>query len=306
MQYEIREINDASMYISIDLAIQYLREGNALECVECMERIRASGLWDAQCCSILGAACSELGDSDRAIAAFKEALDICPSAKAHYNLGAAYQETGSPFPAVQLFLRAVEIDSTYRPALDALERFTLIGIAAEDTPETYPESVTETVTTDAEKVDAVDLPDQKQLTSEALSEAEARPPSREARVLQVHKQMMTSGLFYGVIVGVIALTVNMFVFRLFMIVPFGLVWTVFNGAFLGAIAGFWIGFTGSSDVAGAKIGAFLGVIGQGGLGLSKFSVLGSGGILILISSGAIVGGGAGFLIGRMVEKSIGN
>jgi hypothetical protein len=77
------------------------------------------------------------------------------------------------------------------------------------------------------------------------------------------------------------------------------------GVVLGAIVGLWTGFTCGDEMTGAGAGAILGGVAMGFYGLLQPGELGALGVLLTAIFGMFVGGIAGFFVGMMVERSIG-
>lgn len=300
-------MNDASEHVSTDLAMQYLREGKVQECIECAEKALDANPADAQCFSVLGAAYTKLGDLGTAVSSFRQALELAPSARAYFNLGTAYKTAGQVQEAEEQFRLAIEMDPAYRPAAEALKQ-----IQAESTP-VEPVATTQIPTEptadamppmESEPVSSFQPPATSE-PSHLLQAEEAKYLEKERKIREVHRQMTIAGLLYGIVVGPIGLMGAMFVFRFFMAVPLGLLGTVIVGVIFGAIVGFWTGYTSGDDMTGARIGALVGAVAQGGVGLLHVSEAGIGYVIILAVFGAVTGGAAGYFVGTMVENSIG-
>ena len=76
---------------------------------------------DFRAFAFLGAAYAEQGRYNAAIGSFKRAAGLEPgSAKVHFNLGQACEAAGAATEAWFEYKRALEIDSSYRPATSAL------------------------------------------------------------------------------------------------------------------------------------------------------------------------------------------
>lgn len=295
------KMNDASVHVSIDLAMQYLREGKVQECIEYAEKALDANPDDARCFSVLGAAYTNLGDLEAAISSFRRALELAPSARSHYNLGTAYKTAGQVQEAEEQFRIAVELDQAYQLAVEALKQ-----IQAESTP-VEPVATTQIPTepTVGTAPPPVQEPPAPPEPSSLLQAEEVKYLEKERKIREVHRQMTIAGLLYGIVVGPIGLMGAMFVFRFFMAVPLGLLATLIVGVIFGAIVGFWTGYTSGDDMTGARNGALVGAIAQGGAGLAQISDMGIGYVIILAVFGAITGGAAGYFVGTMVENSIG-
>jgi membrane protein YqaA with SNARE-associated domain len=117
--------------------------------------------------------------------------------------------------------------------------------------------------------------------------------------------MIRSGLIYGVITGPIGLMGAMFILRFFAMAGPNLIAVLISGVILGGVIGLWLGLTCGDDIAGAKVGALLGAVAQGGAQILHPSKLGMTGVIISAVLGAALGALAGYFIGMMVENSIG-
>jgi len=112
--------------------MQLFRERKLGECIACTEKVLASNPEDALAYSILGAAYAEAGDRGMSIAAFERCLAIEPSARAHFNLGAAYERAARLPEAIEQFQLALQKDQSYQPAQDALGRLSKAGPPVEE------------------------------------------------------------------------------------------------------------------------------------------------------------------------------
>lgn len=128
MQGVGKKMNEFLGHASTDLAMQYLREGNLHDCIACAEKVVSGNPDDAKAYAILGAAYAQAGDKGMAIAAFEQSLAIEPSARAHFNLGMAYEKSERLREALDQYQRAVAMDPGYKGAAEALSRVTnLVG-----------------------------------------------------------------------------------------------------------------------------------------------------------------------------------
>ena len=316
---------------STDLAMQFLREGKVHECIECADRVIAANPDDALAYSILGAAYAQAGDHGMAIGAFEHALAAQKSARAHFNLARAYEESGRLQNALEQYQLAVQMDHTYRPPAEALNRLSKAGVtaapssgsAAQAAPEAHllagddeseppattgpdppppaPAEATVAIPTMAATIqqpaDQPQAPDLRSLEHRALD--------NEEKARRAQMEMTKAGLIYGVIAGPIGLMGGFFLLRVFSFGLGGVATTLIAGVVLGAIVGLWTGYTSGDEMSGAKLGALVGGLGLGGLALPHYSDMGFGVLIIVMLVGAFIGAIAGFFIGMMVSNSIG-
>lgn len=307
---------DFAGHPSTDLAMQLLREGKIDECLQCLEAVVSSEPDNATAYSIMGAAYSKAGDNGMAIGAFEHAVSSEDSPRAHANLAKAYETAGRTDDAVRQYELAVEIDPFYQVAAEGLKRLkpptdndaTVMGAPAEEvaqpthqllTGEGEPTSPTGQSELQPVGVPVYAPPAQLHATPD-LRDLEYRAKVNEEKAVQVQRQMMKSGLIYGVIVGPAGLLGALFLLRFFGFLLN--VWSaIIGGIILGAIVGAWTGFTSGDEWSGAKTGALVGCIGQALLAIPY------GGIVMIVGafSGAIIGAMAGYFIGMMVSNSIG-
>lgn len=289
-------MNDNIVSPTTDLAMQLLREGKAEECIACLDRLLVTDPDAALAYSILGAAYTKLGDRGMAIGAFERALAEEPTPRAHFNLGRAYEHAGRERDALEQFRQAANMDPGYKPAADALQH---IGV-----------SVTEIVppaahTRDSSSVSADEPATAAQPVPPKIKTREEREAEQEIEIRRVQKAMTKSGLIYGMIVGPVGLMGAMFILRIFMFMPLGLLSALIFGVVLGAIVGLWIGYSSGDESSGAKTGALAGSAILTGMALIHLSDGGVGGVVISAISGALIGAVSGYFIGMMVSNSIG-
>ena len=120
-------MNDFLGHASTDLAMQLLREGKLHECIECAEKVISANTDDAKAYSILGAAYAGAGDQGMSIAAFEQSLALEPGARAHFNLGMAYEKSSRMREALEQYEYAVRIDPFYKQAAEAVNRLSKAG-----------------------------------------------------------------------------------------------------------------------------------------------------------------------------------
>jgi Flp pilus assembly protein TadD len=113
-------------HASHDLALQLLKEGNLKDCIDCANKVLETEPEDAAAYSILGAAYTRAGQRGMAIAAFEQAVSISSTAKTHFNLGSAYEQSERYEDAAEQFRTAVQLDACYARAKEALDRIALL------------------------------------------------------------------------------------------------------------------------------------------------------------------------------------
>lgn len=98
-----------------------LKAGKGDDAIKHLEQATVESPEDFRAFSYLGAAYAQKKLYDRAVGAFLAALHLRPGVPSiHYNLGLAYQADGFAEKARTEFQNALDIDSTYRKAQDAL------------------------------------------------------------------------------------------------------------------------------------------------------------------------------------------
>lgn len=310
-------MNDSAGRPSTDLAMQLLREGKIDECLQCLDTVVAAEPDNATAYSIMGAAYSKSGDNGMAIGAFEHAVSSEESPRTHANLAKAYETAGRTDDAARQYELAVHIDPFYQVAAEGLKRLrpssgtdaaTVMGAPAEETTQpahhqllTGEDETTPVGETELQPVGVpVYAPPAQLHATPDLRDLEYRAKVNEEKAVQVQRQMMKSGLIYGVIVGPAGLLGALFLLRLFGFLLN--TWSaIIGGIILGAIVGAWTGFTSGDEWSGAKTGALVGCIGQALLAIPY------GGLVMIVAgfSGAIIGTMAGYFIGMMVSNSIG-
>jgi Tfp pilus assembly protein PilF len=105
-----------------DLAMQLLREGKTEECLECLERVVSAYPDNALAYTIMAAAYHKAGDKAMTVAALEHALAEEETARAHVNLAKAYEMVGRDKDAATQYQIAAEMDPSYQPAAEALQR----------------------------------------------------------------------------------------------------------------------------------------------------------------------------------------
>jgi len=115
-------MNDFTGHASKEEGLKLLRAGRLHECIACMEQFIDAYPDDAGAYLILGAAYSQAGDHAMAIAAFERSLAEENNARAHFNLGKAYEQAGRIKNAADEYRIAAEMDPEYTQAKEALKR----------------------------------------------------------------------------------------------------------------------------------------------------------------------------------------
>ncbi|MEN6519922.1 MAG: tetratricopeptide repeat protein [Armatimonadota bacterium] len=318
---------------SEDIAMQLFREGKLKDCIKCTEKILEAYPDDAKSYSILGAAYAQSGNRGMAIAAFEHSVNIEPSARNHYNLGKAYEQSDRIREAISEYRNAADADPSYQPAAEALNRLSDQEAAPiTEQPQAYPhhldnqaDTAATTQTTACTPADlsgaapcsnktahtplddlqpvgipSAPIPAAPQLPD--LSHLEARGRESDEKARQAQRSMIKAGIIYGIIAGPVGILGAGFMLRFFLI-SMNLPFLAIEGIILGAIVGFWVGFTCGNDMTGVKTGFLLGLLGHGVPALINGSDISA--VLFQGMSGALMLGAAGYFIGMMVEHSIG-
>lgn len=320
-------MNDFAERASTDLAMQLFREGKVTECIECANKVISVDANDAAAYTILGAAYAQMRDGDMAIASFQKTLEIKPTPRAHFNLGKVYEDRGWLDQALQQYDMAVQMDQSYKQAIDAVARLTTMQAQATQaidasmveqtvamTANTGPQPLTggseQTVYSGGAQppLQAYEIPkfvNQSRPGGPDLRDLEMRAQSTEAKAQAAQKQMMKSGLLYGMVVGPLGLMAAFGILHVFGAMG-NILAVIIEGVVFGALVGLWIGFTCGDDIVGLKVGALLGGLAQGLPPLLHYSEAGLAGVIIGSVMGAFIGAVAGYFIGMMVEHSIGD
>jgi hypothetical protein len=131
--------------------------------------------------------------------------------------------------------------------------------------------------------------------------------------LQAQK-MRRAGLIYGIVCGAIIFPLAVFACSMFVLaIPafasrgYGLflyaLILMAIGALAGAAIGFWVGHTCGGEGAGIRCGAVMGAFAGLVVGLIQFE--GAAVVVVDMAIYALFGAGLGWIIGRMVDASIG-
>lgn len=326
-------MNEFAKQGGVEIAIQFLREGKIKDCIDYTNNLVSADPNDATAYGILGAAYAQIKDINMAIASFQRAIEISPTARTYFNLGKVYEDAGYQQEALQNYGLANQLDQTYKPANDAISR---LSIAPQTNPTSQmpaPAPFEQTIdmgapanygpqplTAVAEPTVYAEQTAQQPLQAEIpkfvnqsrpggpdLRDLEMRTRANDAKAQAAHKKLMKSGLIYGMMVGsggFIGVQLMLGMFTMFSLS--GLIMAAGQGLVMGGIIGFWIGYTCGDDITGLKVGALFGALTRIIPGLFHFSDLGIGWLIVLGICGAFPGGIAGFIIGKIVENSIGD
>ncbi|MDO8587940.1 MAG: tetratricopeptide repeat protein [Armatimonadota bacterium] len=319
------------------------REGKIAQCIERLNDLLSANPDDDHAYAYLGAAHSQQKEWDQAVSAFERALALKPSCRAHYNLGLALEGGGRLEEAASRFASALAVDSSYKPATDALDRVrqalarlaesgpaepegpSLLNADEDEDPNAVSVESLNTssspVWSDAQGLDLSGL-DARQARQPG-GEAMARPPTkeemdaeREAKALEVQKQMTRSGLIYGTGIGAVWYIALFFFMQLFgfssLVARFAEGYGFFLligilaaiGAGIGAAVGYAVGRTGGGESMGAGIGAAAGLITEPLKTIIAGDATGAS-ILISAAIGVFIGALVGYVIAQLVDLSIG-
>lgn len=284
--------------------MQLLKAGNIDDAVLILEKAAIDTPNDPAVHMCLGAACNQKKDTPRAITAFEKALQLEKSAKSHYNLGVAYESASRLTDAAAQYSEALRMDPSYSAASQALQR---VG-HKEPVAAASPVSVSSA----PDYVEPTALFEQPKISQPA--DPILRDIERARHIQESKREMIRSGLIYGVLCGAGFLFLVQLMFSVFALpgammfdggssLIIGLLLSIVKGAAVGAVVGLYIGYTCGGDREGFLAGAIAGFI----YGLVTALIKGAGGealIAAIISAGFT--GLFGYFVGRMVEASIGN
>lgn len=320
--------------ISKEEGLRLLKAGQIDDAIEVLEKVRAK-VDDAQVCAYLGAAYSQKSDKMNAIHAFEESLRLNETPKAYYNLAMIYESVSRVDEAVREYRMAIELDPTYAPAKDALDR--LHNQFAAVHPEAQPQPAAAGVT---QAIPAVPPPasqtqsfagppadgpmiGQAPPLADPFARQHSAPPTvqdiyakqmaKEQAIADQHHKLMKNGLIYGAICGAIFFVLANFASKMFspLAIP---TWATTSGGLLlytgivaligaayGCLVGLWIGYTCGGEAAGMQAGAAIGALIGALIGLLTGSI---GGVVLCMLVMGFLSGVVGLLIGRMVEASM--
>ena len=311
---------------SRDEGARLLKSGQFEEAIHVLEQVAKSDPDDPQVHTYLGAAYYQKGDRLHAIYEFEESLRLQETPKSYYNLGKVYEEVHRVDEAIRQYRMAVEMDASYAPAREALDRLHTQFEKEHPRPEaaqTAPCAAQPTMVgapppmvgqAPAQTFDPSTLPGQKHHGPPTAADYHAQQAQKQLEIEQQHKAMMKSGLIYGMICGAVFMVLIYFASQMFMFsVPLmftkagGMVLLVVVllaiGALYGGLIGLWVGHRCGGDSAGMQAGAAMGAVLGVLLGLLARS--GVAAVLVLLVVGVLAGGVMGMIIGRLVEMSIG-
>ena len=106
-----------------EVGLQFLREGSFAESIDFLLQALVDAPADVDLHLCLGYAYAREGEVDKCIDVLEQASAIAPdSPKVHYNLGVAYHMAQNLTQAKEAYLRATNLDASYVPARNALEK----------------------------------------------------------------------------------------------------------------------------------------------------------------------------------------
>lgn len=114
--------------------LRLLKAGQLDDAIRVLEKVSEKAD-DPQVCSYLGAAYSKKDDKMNAIHAFEESLRLQESPKAYFNLAIVYEWVGRIEEAVREYSMAADMDPSYTPAQEALNRLhnQFVGVQQQET-----------------------------------------------------------------------------------------------------------------------------------------------------------------------------
>jgi hypothetical protein len=305
--------------ISKEDAVNLFKSGNLDEAIPALESASRTFSDDAQVHSCLGMAYGKIGENEKSIASFEKSLSLIKSARAHYNLGVAYDCAGRFPEAKEQFQHALDYDPSYSPAREAIRQIESSPAVApveptvmiQASPDPEPTIMGQAPPTAAiPQSDVIGgVPDFSGFaTPKAPPDLSAEKARKELEWQERRKTYIKSGLAYGAICGAVFLVLARL--SLVLIIPsvmghgsilLTLIGTFIQGGIVGAIVGLWVGLTCGSEnegaVAGAVVGGFYGLIVglcTGVIGLAVWSLF----------MWAIITGAFGFFVGKMVASSL--
>ena len=118
-----------------DVGLQFLREGSYADSIDFLLQALVDTPTDVDLHLYLGYAYARQGDVEKSIGVLEQAAAIAPdSPKVHYNLGVAYQMAQNLTEAKDAYRRATNLDPSYLPARNALEKVGASGGEAGSQP----------------------------------------------------------------------------------------------------------------------------------------------------------------------------
>lgn len=312
--------------VTKEAAVGHLKSGRYDEAIASLQQVLLTQTDDPQLYSFLGMAYSQTGEHDKSIDAFEKSLAIQKSARAHYNLGLAYNSAGRYSEAQEQFQLAVDLDPAYTPAKEALSKvLDKIQASAETAPE--PTVVTTAATNPEPTVVGAPVLEQASMAQSDITGAipdfstlgppkappdlAAEKAKKELEWQERRKDYIKWSIIYGGIAGAFFVTAGFFSEGLFstypsiLMVKYGfakiLFLLLFTGAIHGCLVGLYIGITCMGEEAGMRAGAVLGAFAGLLVGL-----IGGAGVFALVYMliSAVVSGVMGLIVGRIVETSV--
>lgn len=306
--------------ISREEGLRLLKAGQIDEALAVFQQLVVANPIDPQIQTYLGVAYNSKNDKLHAIAAFERAANLQETPQAYYNLGQVYEQSHRVDEAIRQYRMAIEIDAGYAPAQQALDRLHVKheinspqpeptiampaapGVSA--APGTAPPPVVGPAYNPAQPASQSGPPDWYAIQAE-----------KQRKIQEQRREMIRSGLTYGVLCGAGFSLFLYLVFALLMapaavmmgLKPGGIVIFVLigsmRGGIMGGLIGLWIGYTCGGDTAGLTAGAVIGAVS----GLISGLIAGGNGIIIVMSmfSSIICAGIFGYIVGKMVDASIG-
>ena len=189
--------------------LRLLKAGQVSDAIGVLGRVIASDPNDAQAHMLLGIACQQGGDSPRAAHHLQESIRLREDPRAYYNLGQVYESSKRADDAKIQYRRALLLDANYANAKQALDR---LEAPSKPTPVTVPGldqtqavsppppmSQTQAIAPPApwaRNRHPTDLPAAHLLSSRTRSQ-------EQLKIQEAHNELMRNGLIYGSICGAI-------------------------------------------------------------------------------------------------------
>ncbi|MEN6356003.1 MAG: tetratricopeptide repeat protein [Armatimonadota bacterium] len=303
--------------VSREEAISLFKSGRLDEAIPALERVALKLSDDPQVHSCLGMAYGKIGEIEKSIASFEKSLLLLKSARAHYNLGVAYDCAGRYSEAKGQFQHALDYDPSYSPAREAIRQIesksslepaaAASGVSSEPQPTIMGQAPPTASVPQSGTIGGV--PDFSTLAApKAPPDLSAEKVKRELEWQERRKTYVKSGLAYGAICGAVLLLLIRLclVAMASSIIGSGsalliLVGAIIQGGIVGGIVGLWVGLTCGAENEGALAGAVVG----GTYGLLAGLIGGMGGFAIWnMLFSALFTGIFGFFIGKMVASSL--
>lgn len=286
---------------------------------------RAEGWDSAGFVKLFGAACCVAAQSADGIAALERAAELDPSARSPFNLGRAYELSGSPQEARSCYSRALAIDPAYGQAQERLGVLTapaaapvaVTSLADEGRPP-QPAAAGQKVPPPVPPVTAAGYRDDS--GDEPKRPSGPRTPEqiaieeweKEQELKRIRREFIIAGVKYGAAIGAILMVINTIVFDalgdLALLVAGGrggsilgllgeIAMAVIVGGIYGGVVGLAVGIRDGGALEGGIAGGLFLVL----LGLVTGAA--ADGPAFLIVNG-IIGAMVGALIGFLTSFSI--